>query len=106
MEAELLPPVQYYVDRENKTVAATIYADGKRWKPFELMSQITVFTASTFFALKDGIKKLFGGIDEKRFSMLTFLNTDTKRIKCAGWESWYNHYSNIDEELITKDWKT
>lgn len=103
MEAELLPPVQYYVDRENKTVATTIYADGKRWKPFELMSQITVFTASTFFALKDGIKKLFGGIDEKRFSMLTFLNTDTKRIKCAGWESWYNHYSNIDEELITKD---
>ncbi|MBO4320985.1 MAG: alpha-galactosidase, partial [Treponema sp.] len=103
MDAEVLPPVQFFVDREAKTVAATIYADGKKWKPFELMSQITVFTASNYFALKDGIKKLFGGIDDKRFSFLSFLNTDTKKIKCAGWESWYNHYSNITEELILKD---
>ena len=106
MEAEVLPPVQFFVDREGKTVSTTIYADGKRWKPFELMCQITVFTASNYFALKDGIKKLFGGNDEKRFSCLSFLNTDTKQIKCAGWESWYNHYSNITEELILADLDT
>ena len=103
MDAEVLPPVQYYVDREAKTVAASIYADGKRWKPFELMSQITVFTASTYFALKDGIQKLFGGTDDRRFSFLSFLNTDSRRIKCALWGSWYNHYSNINEELILGD---
>lgn len=100
-EGGLLPPVQFYVDRKNRTVSVSIYSDGKRWEKMEQMGKIAVFSAKSFFALKDGVKFLAsGGVN---FDSLEFLSAPGNGIKCAGWESWYNHYADINQRLIHSD---
>ncbi len=98
-----LPPVQFYVDRKSRGIVATIYADGKRWEKMELMGRFAIFTANSFFGLKNGTRFVYGSGGDGRFDYLNFLNGDAGPIKCAGWESWYNHYSDINENLIQKD---
>lgn len=103
--AEPLPPVQFYVDRNTRTITASIYADGKLWRAHDTLCRLTVFAACGFFSFKDGIQALFGGTQESRFRSLAFLNTysEQKKLCFAGWESWYNHYARINERLICED---
>lgn len=99
----VLPPVQFFVDRKKRTVTVSVYSEGKRWEKMELMGKFVVFSANNFFALKDGIKFIFGDSSSSRFDYLKFLSKNGEQIKCAGWESWYNHYSDINQNLISED---
>ena len=103
LENGSVPPVQFYVDRESRRIAVSTYSDGKRWKGGELIAQICVFSADSFFGLKNGIQNLFGDSSSARFDYLNFLSSSTDEIKSAGWESWYNHYADIDEKSIMRD---
>lgn len=99
----VLPPVQFYVDRKKRAITVSIYSDGKRWSKMELMSRIVIFSANNYFALKRGVSFVFK--KEERFDSLSFLNCSvgSEKVKCAGWESWYNHYADINEKLIKDD---
>lgn len=103
LENGSVPPVQFYVDRDSRRIAVSVYSDGKRWTGGELISQICVFSASSYFGLRNGIRNLFGDSSSARFDYLNFLSSDTNEIKSAGWESWYNHYADIDEKSIMRD---
>ena len=104
---KVMPPVQFYVDRHERTIHCTAYTDGKTWRTGEKIAELSVFVAYDFFALKEGISALFSQTLQHRMEPYEFLNCvadDPVRKLCiAGWESWYNHYADINEELISKD---
>ncbi|MCQ2612989.1 MAG: alpha-galactosidase [Treponemataceae bacterium] len=95
LSGEVLPPVQFRLNRKERTLAVEIYADGHQWQQDEHMATITCFVARGFFQLKDTIRELYR---TDRFERLNFLGD-----RPAGWESWYNHYNVIDEKLIFED---
>lgn len=89
------PPVQFVFDRRHNTVAIELCDIGKAWKAGELQAQIEVFEAHSFFEAKDKLGELFG---RNHFKQIDFLGK-----KPGGWESWYNHYTDINERLILDD---
>lgn len=110
-EKNPLPPVKFYVDRKKRQIFVTIYSDGKKWSENEKMAEISVFASSDFFDLKEKIASLFAADKIQRFERLEFLNSNEKndekdKITIGGWESWYNHYADINEKIISGDLKS
>ncbi len=103
---DLLPPVQFVFNRHNNTVTYELADKGKEWQTGELQAKIQVFTASSYFECREKLEKLFGSCDKEnpnyssRFDSIQFLGKQP-----AGWESWYNHYFNINHNLIVDDLK-
>lgn len=91
----ILPPVQFIFNREENTVSIEICDKGNNWKKNDITARIEIFTASSFFECKEKLSSIFGS---DHFNSVSFLGN-----KPAGWESWYNHYSKIDEKLILED---
>lgn len=100
---ESLPPVHYYADRKERSVIGTVYSDGKKWNSNEKVAEITVFATDNFFALKACMESLYASDKKARFEELQFLNSSDKKILTGGWESWYNHYADINQTLIEED---
>lgn len=92
-----LPPVQYGLNRRNRKITCSLYSNGKVWKTGEPMAELNFFVADSYFKLKDAVRFLY---QDERFRDIDFLGK-----KPGGWESWYNHYNNINEELILEDLK-
>lgn len=92
---ETLPPVQFVYNRKENTVSIEIYDKGKAWNSGDTTAKIEIFTAESYFEAKDKLKNLFNKIN---FEQIQHLGTNP-----AGWESWYNHYANINEQLITEN---
>lgn len=102
---EVLPPVNFYVDRKKRSITCTAYSDGKIWTDGEKIAELAFFTSSDFFELKKSVQSLFAQDKENRFGRLDFLNSSGRKDKIiiGGWESWYNHYANINGSLIKND---
>lgn len=96
------PPVSYRFDRRAGRVEIEAYAGGRKWKTGETVAEIRVFHAAGVFELKDALRSIYR--PEDRFGVLSFLRAETdSRLRPGGFESWYNHYTNIDERLIRSD---
>lgn len=89
------PPVQFVFNRRKNTVTLEICDIGKEWKKGGLQAKIEVFTAQSYFEAKDKLSELFG---RDHFKQIDFLGKNP-----GGWESWYNHYTDINEHLILDD---
>lgn len=102
---ELLPPVSFYVDRKKREITCTAYADGKTWHEGDKIAELAVFTAENFFELREQTQKVFASDKNARFGRLEFLNSTPEKgkITVGGWESWYNHYADINNVLIKGD---
>lgn len=113
-EGGALPPVTYRIDRKSGRISIEAFAQNKAWVSGETIAELYVFTAEGFFDLKDTLRKLYQS--EQRFSDLSFLRQGsgreripqtspwiTKRDMPGGFESWYNHYTDINEKLILED---
>lgn len=104
---QILPPVQFIFNRNENTIGIELCDTGKYWKKNELQAEIEIFYAESYFELKDKLKSFFGSSESSsdfysnRFDQIDFLGKTA-----AGWESWYNHYSFIDEKLILEDLET
>ncbi|GHU76420.1 hypothetical protein FACS189461_3970 [Spirochaetia bacterium] len=107
-----LPPVGLYINRKKRIVQAEIFAPGKVWAPNEKAAELHIFIARGFFDFKDALKKLYH--QEENFASLDFLRappgelaeetiSQNKKNIPGGYESWYNHYTNINEALILED---
>ena len=83
-----LPPLQFIIDRKTTKVTLEIADKGKNWNKGELQAQIEIITASSFVNAKNTILASFGRPMQEKF---------------LGWESWYNYYEKIDENLILSD---
>lgn len=115
-----LPPVQFIINRKENTVSAELCDTHKKWSKGQLQAKIEVFTASSYFEVRDKLKEIFGSSEKvdgtdsikvsnkaddskssffsSRFDQLSFLGN-----RLYGWESWYNHYEKINEALILRD---
>ncbi|MCL2233472.1 MAG: alpha-galactosidase, partial [Treponema sp.] len=92
-------------------VQAEVFAPGKAWKTGEPIAVLNVFFARTFFGFKDALKTLYR--QENAFGTLDFLRSSLnepagkepagKRNLPGGYESWYNHYNNINQTIILDD---
>ncbi|MCA1950875.1 MAG: alpha-galactosidase [Treponema sp.] len=113
-EGGTLPPVTYRIDRKSGRISIEVFAQNKAWASGETIAELYVFNAEGFFDLKDTLRKLYQS--EQRFSDLSFLRQGsgrervpqaspwiTKRDMPGGFESWYNHYTDINERLILED---
>ncbi|MFA5853056.1 MAG: glycoside hydrolase family 36 protein, partial [Spirochaetales bacterium] len=98
-----LPPVTFFVGREKIRVAVS--AEGGSFRAGETVARIAIVAGSDYFALKDKLAGLFGAAD--RFASLRFLGVDpSRRESIGGFETWYNHYLDIDEAMILRDLET
>lgn len=103
-EAQVCPPVQFILDRKQNTVTVEIADKGYSWKKDEIQAKIQIFMADSYFEAKKELEKLFGSSNpssenySSRFDSIQFLGKTS-----LGWESWYNHYANINESLILED---
>lgn len=99
-----LPPVQFIVNRKTNSLQIELCDIGKEWKKDELQAEIQFIFAADYFELKNKLSSYFGtsNKNDKNFSQ-RFNQIQHLGKKAAGWESWYNHYSFIDEKLILED---
>ena len=93
--SRVLPPVQFIFDRRDNTITIEICDKGNDWRCDDITAQIEIFTASSFFECKDKLREMFNPL---HFSKISHLGRTP-----GGWESWYNHYANINEKLILED---
>ena len=93
--SRVLPPVQFIFDRRDNSITIEICDKGNDWRCDDITAQIEIFTASSFFECKDKLREIFNPL---HFSKISHLGKTP-----GGWESWYNHYSNINEKLILED---
>ncbi len=100
-----LPPVNFFIDRKFRLITATVCADGKKWHEGDKIASLAVFSADNFFELREKTRSLFASDKIARFGNLDFLNATPlkNKITVGGWESWYNHYADINNELIQGD---
>jgi len=118
-EGGTLPPVTYRIDRKAGRISIEVFSSGKTWQAGEEIAELTIFIARNYFQLKDTLRLLYRS--EQRFKALNFLRWGsgktrihtaaqgndspwiTKKDMPGGFESWYNHYTNINEKLILED---
>ena len=93
--ARTLPPVQFVFDRKNNSVFIEICDKGNYWRRDDITAQIEIFTANSFFECRDKLRDIFGFL---HLSKIDWLGRSP-----GGWESWYNHYADINEKLIEQD---
>ena len=93
----LLPPVQFIFNRQDNTVSIEICDKGNHWKAGDITGKIEIFTADSYFDAREKLATVFG---TQHFSSVAHLGKNP-----GGWESWYNHYANINESLINEDFE-
>ncbi len=100
-----LPPVEFSINRKERILRCSVDSFGKKWTKGDVISELSVFAVHNFFELKEAINQLYKNEEgrESRFSKYESLSIYKDKIVAGGWESWYNHYSFINEELILKD---
>ena len=123
-----LPPISFLL-RGNK-IRIFAYAEGGNFRRGQIVARVAVLIAPGYFALKDKIAGLWGA--HGRFEDLRWLSLEAQSAKGAGfegggassgaragqgseepahpfqgviggYESWYNHYTAIDERIIGAD---
>ena len=95
-----LPPVTFFIGLASVRVA--VYADGGSFNAGETIARVAIVPASDYFTLKDRFAELFAAMG--RFDELAFLGADVARRRpVGGFETWYNHYLDIDEGIILRD---
>ncbi len=95
------PPLSFLFRRREGTVSLLAYAEGHRFRAGDLAARILVVRARSWFALKDVLREAYAPYD--LFSRLAFLGAPGEPLVPGGYESWYNHYADIDEGLILAD---
>jgi len=115
-----LPPVTYRINRTARRISIEAFTRGKAWAPGDTIAVVTLFIARDYFQFKDTLRKLYPG--EARFASLSFLRWGTGKERIGvttatgtaspwitrkdmpgGFESWYNHYTDINEKMILED---
>ena len=92
-----LPPVQFIFNRKENTVSIEICDKGNEWKENDVTCRIEIFTATSYFEARDKLLSVFGN---QHFNQLMHLGNNP-----GGWESWYNHYAEINQNLVIEDLK-
>jgi alpha-galactosidase len=98
--ARATAPVSFRLDRRSLRLSAEIAARGARLCAGELVAEIRIFYREGYFEAKDALRECFRGYGH--FERLDFLGSGGK-LAPGGYESWYNHYTRIDEAVVSRD---
>jgi alpha-galactosidase len=98
--ASALPPISFRIGREALDLGIEAYAEGASFGRGESVAEIVVFYREGYFKAKDELRELFR--EYGHFERLAFLGHDGE-LAPGGYESWYNHYLDIDEQIISRD---
>jgi alpha-galactosidase len=103
-----LPPVSYRIHRERRLILAEVFCPGKTWRSGDVLAELTVFYVQGFFNFKDTLRGIYR--QEEAFKSVKFFPGDAGQLRGkqnlpGGYESWYNHYTNINEKTILDDLK-
>lgn len=97
-----IAPVTFKIDRKKQTIAVEIYSSGKIYANGDIVAELCIFEKEGYFPFKDTIKALFQPFHH--FDKLSFLyDAEKPELPIGGYESWYNHYADINEKLILED---
>lgn len=94
------PPVSFRMDRSSLAFGVGLNAKGGRFAAGELVAELRLFYREGYFAAKDALREAFRG--NRHFERLVFLGADGELVP-GGYESWYNHYTGIDDSIIERD---
>lgn len=100
VEERALPPVAFRMDRRDFSVRIEALAAGGRFFAGDPVARLRLFCREGYFAAKDGLGEAFD--QAGRFEALAFLGSGGS-LAPGGYESWYNHYTAIDESIILRD---
>ncbi|MDR2553257.1 MAG: alpha-galactosidase [Treponema sp.] len=96
------PPLCFFTGMDRRRIRAGLYVRGLTEPVSPPVPALMVFLVRGYFALKDELRRLYRG--EDRFAPLAFLSEEYGvDFRPGGYESWYNHYTNIDEGIILDD---
>jgi alpha-galactosidase len=93
-------PIAFRVDRRSLAVRIEANAKGASFAPGELVADIALFYRSGFFEARDALREVFRPY--RHFDRLAFLGSGPRLVP-GGYESWYNHYTKIDDGIISRD---
>jgi alpha-galactosidase len=96
------PPVTYRINRLRRRIAVEIACTGTRYEDGETLAEISVIIRIGYFAFADAIRMLFLELHCMRRAAFLGSPADSFLVT-GGWESWYNHYTHINEKLIQED---
>ncbi len=99
-----LPPATFFIGP--KTVRVAVYAEGAAFRAGDLVARIAVLSGGDYFALKDKLAEVFaagGRLDGLAFLGAVPTTPGGRRAPIGGFETWYNHYLDIDEPIIRRD---
>ncbi|MDR2767405.1 MAG: alpha-galactosidase [Treponema sp.] len=96
----VMPPVSFRIHREARLVIAEVFCPGKTWKLQDTLAELVVFSAAGYFNFKDTLRRFYR--QEDAFKKIEFLRGSGGRFP-GGYESWYNHYTSINEKVILDD---
>ncbi len=94
------PPIAFRVGREDLGLAVSMLAKGARFAQGTLVAELIAFHCNDMFAARDAFRAVFAEMGT--FKRLAFLGS-AEGLVPGGYESWYNHYTNIDERVIGED---
>jgi alpha-galactosidase len=94
-------PVGFEYARKSATLRIDLQSQGKERKAGDVLADLRVVWGGDWFSFKDGLKAAFAGFGH--FERLAFLGArGAAKTVPGGWESWYNHYSDIREDGILR----
>lgn len=101
------PPIIFYFDKKNFNIKLDFLYNKLEDLENNFLGKLLIFKVNNFFELKDKLTyykdkfNLKGRFESNRSELLD--NIDNKSLNkkyIFGWESWYNHYSHIDKNII------
>lgn len=93
-------PVSFRIHRLSLAFRVELNANGGRFAAGELVAELRLFYREGYFAAKDALHEAFRGY--RHFDRLAFLGANGSLVP-GGYESWYNHYTRIDDAIIERD---
>ncbi len=93
-------PLVFRAERQGHALAVAALAEGARFKAGQGVAELRLFWREGLFPTKDAFRDVFRA--ERHFERLAFLGKDGRLVP-GGYESWYNHYTDISEALIEAD---
>jgi alpha-galactosidase len=95
-----LPPAGFRIHREARAIIAEVFCPDKAWKLQDTLAELVIFSAEGYFNFKDTLRHFYR--QEDSFKKTEFLWGGGDRHP-GGYESWYNHYTFVNEKIILND---
>lgn len=93
-------PLAFRCPADASSLRVELIASGAGYAKGQDVAELRLFSASWPHGAKDGFSACFR--DYRHFERLAFLGHEGGLVP-GGYESWYNHYTKIDEALIASD---